>query len=159
MSKPEVRQGGGVGVGVVLAAACAASGCAGPRGPLAETPVMAFVATAKPAEARSFYEGKLGFVFLEEDPYAMVFDTGGTVLRVQKIPGHAPVKFTVLGWNTPDIRATVAKLADAGVAVERFEWMKEQDATGVATFPNGDKVAWFRDPDGNTLSLAQMAKK
>lgn len=119
---------------------------------------MAFAVTADSPGCRAFYEGKLGFAFVEEDEYAVVFNANGTILRLQKAKAHTPAMYTVLGWKTSDIRATVAKLGSAGVKVERFEWMSIQDASGVATFANGDKVAWFKDPDGNVLSVAQLAR-
>jgi catechol 2,3-dioxygenase-like lactoylglutathione lyase family enzyme len=117
---------------------------------------MAFATTRDPTACRAFYEGALGLRVLTDDPMALVLDSGGTIIRIQKIPSHEPEQFTVLGWTTPDIRATVARLNTAGVAIERYEWMSMQDQSGVATFPGGDMVAWFKDPDGNILSAAQL---
>ena len=142
-------------------------GCADPRqeikmthkpetGPLREAAVMAFAVVRDANAARAFYEQTLGLSVLEDDPQALVLSSGGTVIRLQKGPNHEPARYTVLGWNVPNIRATAARLRDAGVRLERYEWMTFQDDTCIATFPNGDMVAWFKDPDGNILSIAQL---
>ncbi len=122
---------------------------------LGDCPMMAFVATRDGARARAFYEGKLGLRFVSDDPSAIVFDVGGTMLRVQKVEKLAPAQYTVLGWKVPDIASAIAGLARSGVVFERYGFF-EQDELGVWTSPSGAKVAWFKDPDGNTLSLTQM---
>ena len=80
----------------------------------------------------------------------------GVMLRISKVAEFTPVQNTVLGWECSDIRATVTSLQHKGVAFERYPNMG-QDESGIATFPGGDKVAWFKDPDGNVLSLSQHA--
>ena len=65
-----------------------------------------------------------------------------------------PAPFTILGWQVTEIEKTVAGLQAKGVAFERFGFF-EQDSLGIWTAPTGDKVAWFKDPDGNVLSLSQ----
>jgi catechol 2,3-dioxygenase-like lactoylglutathione lyase family enzyme len=118
--------------------------------------VMAFVATAKPAQARAFYEGVLGLTFMEDSPFALVFDLDGTVLRIHKMDRVAPTPYTALGWQVSNIWEAVRELTDAGVTFERFENMP-QDSMGVWATPDGSAVAWFKDPDGNMLSLAQLS--
>jgi catechol 2,3-dioxygenase-like lactoylglutathione lyase family enzyme len=119
--------------------------------------VMGFVASANPEEAARFYGDVLGLTPVHEDDFSIVFALhSGQVLRVQKVPNHQPVPFTVFGWQVEDIAATAEMLAASGVQFENFGF-PGQDASGICTFPNGDKVAWFKDPDGNTLSLAQIA--
>ena len=115
--------------------------------------IMAFVATARPEEARSFYEGVLGLRFVEDSPYALVFDANGITLRVQKVEAVAVAPYTALGWSVGDIAATIRALQKKGVRFERYEGL-EQDELGVWS-SGAAKVAWFKDPDGNTLSLAQ----
>lgn len=127
-------------------------------GSLAGESVMAFAVTRDTAACRAFYEGKLGLRFIVEDQYALVLESAGTIIRIQKMATHEPRPYTVLGWRVTDIGASVARLVAAGVKFERYDWMKEQDESGIATFPNGDKVAWFKDPDGNILSLAQLVR-
>ena len=91
----------------------------------------------------------------ERTDFACVFDSGGTMLRVTAVPAVAQPGYTVLGWRVPDITATVRELTGRGVTVLRFDGMA-QDEDGIWTTPGGDRVAWFADPDGNTLSLTQF---
>ena len=123
---------------------------------LAEASVITFVATAKPEEARAFYEGVLGLTFVEDTPFALVFDLHGVMLRIQKVPSVVSTAHTALGWQVADIAAAVKELTEAGVTFERFEAMP-QDDLGIWSTPDGSAVAWFKDPDGNTLSVAQLA--
>jgi catechol 2,3-dioxygenase-like lactoylglutathione lyase family enzyme len=116
--------------------------------------VVAFVATRDPERARRFYEGVLGLRLVADEPFALVFDAHGTTLRVQKVQELVPARHTVLGWLVPDIAAAVRGLAAGGVAFERFPGLP-QDDLGVCAFPGGGRVAWFKDPDGNTLSLTE----
>jgi catechol 2,3-dioxygenase-like lactoylglutathione lyase family enzyme len=117
--------------------------------------VVAFVATSRPAEARIFYEDVLGLRFVSDEPFALVFDANGTELRVTKVERSTPQSFTVLGWSVPDVRAAVQGLKAPGVQFERYEGMG-QDDDGVWQSPGGAKVAWFKDPDGNLLSLSGL---
>ena len=122
---------------------------------LGSADLMAFVATRDPAAARSFYGDTLGLRLISDDSFALVFDANGTELRVQKVSEPAPLSYTVLGWKVTDIRAMVARLAVKGVRFESYEWLP-QDEDGVWTAPDGTRVAWFKDPDGNLLSLTQF---
>ena len=122
---------------------------------LGESPLVAFVATKDGARARHFYEKTLGLELISDDPYALVIDAYGTLLRIQKVGMLRPQPFTVLGWRVTDMGATVDALAGRGVEFERFEGM-DQDERGVWISPSGARVAWFKDPDGNTLSLTEM---
>lgn len=118
--------------------------------------LMAFVATTDGERARGFYRDLLGLRLVSEDPYALVFDANGTTLRVARVEARQPPPYTVLGWIVKDIRAMVQALTAKGVVFERFPGMG-QDDLGVCTFPGGSHVAWFKDPDGNTLSLTESA--
>ena len=117
--------------------------------------VVAFVATSRPDEAKSFYEEALGLRLLTDDAFAVVFDANGVMLRVQKVQENTPPPYTVLGWDVIDIRVTVEELSGRGVRFERYEWLG-QDEAGVWAAPSGARIAWFKDPDGNTLSLTQF---
>ena len=117
--------------------------------------IIAFVATAKPAEAMPFYRDVLGLRLVEETRFALVFAAHGTMLRVTPVPDHKPLGHTVLGWKVADIAGKVAALTAEGVAFARFPPLV-QDEGGVWSSPDGNKVAWFRDPDGNLLSLTQF---
>jgi len=122
----------------------------------ADTEAMHFVATARPDDALAFYRDVLNLQLVEDSPFALVFNTGGRSLRVQKARETVmPAPTTVLGWNVADIRAEIDELTGKGVAFTRFDGLP-QDDDGVWTSPPGHKIAWFRDPDGNNLSLTQF---
>jgi len=117
--------------------------------------LIAFVATSKPAISRTFYRDTLGLPLLSEDGFALVFDANGTTLRVSIVKELRPAGYTVLGWEVPDIAAAAHRLQQAGVALERYPGMG-QDEQGIWRSPGGAAVAWFKDPDGNTLSITQF---
>ena len=116
---------------------------------------MAFVATSKPARARRFYRDTLGLRLLNEDEFALAFDAHGTMLRVTVVNEVVSAEYTVLGWQVPDIAAAVQRLKTAGVGLQRYPGMG-QDERGIWTSPSGARIAWFKDPDGNTLSITQF---
>ena len=122
---------------------------------LAGAPLIAFLATVDAARARVFYETTLGLKLVEDSPFAVVFDANGTLLRIQKVERFTPHPFTSLGWSVDDIAATIRDLARKGVAVTRYPGM-DHDADGVWTSPSGARIAWFKDPDGNLLSLTEF---
>ena len=117
--------------------------------------VSAFVSTKDGARALAFYQGVLGLPLVKDDPGALVFEVHGTMLRVQRVKEVLVAPYTVLGWNVPDIHKAVEQLSARGVVFERFGFFV-QDAAGVWKAPDGTQVAWFKDPDGNLLSLAQF---
>ena len=123
-------------------------------GVLEKAAVAAFIASAKIAEARDFYENMLGLTFISDDEYALVFDANGTSLRIQKVAEVEPKQYTSLGWHVDDISAAVNALVAKGVRFERYDFMRP-DELGIVTFPGGARVAWFKDPDGNLLSIDQ----
>ena len=115
---------------------------------------MAFVSTTNADRARAFFRDTLGLRLVSEDNFALVFDSNGAPLRVALAKEIHPAQYTVLGWMVEDIRATVTQLTKAGVKFEIFGFFK-QDELGIWAAPNGDQVAWFKDPDGNILSVSQ----
>lgn len=121
---------------------------------LGTTNIMAFVPTTDFDKARAFYEGVLGLKFLTNDGFAMVLDANGIMLRIAKAPDFKPLPFTILGWQVSEIESTVAAMHARGVQFERYGFLP-QDEAGIWTAPSGDRVAWFKDPDGNTLSVSQ----
>lgn len=122
---------------------------------LSNSKVVTFVATSAPDRTKGFYERTLGLRFIAEDAFAIVFDANGVMLRVQKVEIHTPANYTVLGWDVSNIHTQVKELMSRGVRFEQYEWL-EQDEFGVWTAPSGAKIAWFKDPDGNVLSLTQF---
>ena len=118
--------------------------------------LIAFVATTDLSRARTFYAGTLGLPLLTQDQYACAFDAHGTILRVTATADFARPSHTVLGWKVADIAVATGDLTSRGVTFLRVDGL-QQDQHGAWTTPSGDKVAWFKDPDGNTLSLTEFA--
>jgi catechol 2,3-dioxygenase-like lactoylglutathione lyase family enzyme len=124
------------------------------RSRLGSRKLVAFVATAAPAKAKKFYRDTLGLRLVDENPFALVFDAHGTMLRVTQVEKVVVAGYTVLGWQVPDLADMVMRLKKAGVRFQRYDGMG-QDKLGIWQSPSGAKVAWFTDPDGNTLSVTE----
>ena len=116
--------------------------------------LTSLLASAQPERAKQFYRDTLGLRLVSDDQFAIVFDCLGVQLRIQKVETLRPHAFTSLGWQVPSIRRSVSALAKRGIVFERYGLM-EQDELGVWKAPSGAKVAWFKDPDGNLLSLTE----
>lgn len=123
---------------------------------LGDSDFIAFVATAQAEKAREFYVDTLGLELVADEPQALVLRGNGRLLRIQKVSDVPRPVGTVFGWRVEDIAGKVRELSDNGVTFEQYEGLP-QDKLGIATFPNRDKVAWFLDPDGNILSLSELA--
>jgi predicted enzyme related to lactoylglutathione lyase len=121
---------------------------------LGDADLMAFVPVSEMARARQFYEGTLGLEVRQADDYGCMLSANGTTVRLARVDDFARPAFTVLGWQVPSIEATVAALTAAGVTMHRYEGMGQDDA-GIWAAPSGDRVAWFPDSEGNTLSVTQ----
>ena len=121
---------------------------------LTSNPVIAFIPTSDGDRARTFYEQKLGLRFVSDDSFAIVMDCQGTMLRIARVGEFKPHPFTILGWQVEDIDTTAEVMTSNGIQFSRFPGL-EQDEAGVWTAPNGARVAWFKDPDGNILSISQ----
>jgi catechol 2,3-dioxygenase-like lactoylglutathione lyase family enzyme len=124
---------------------------------LKSRPIIAIVATTDPNRAKRFYAGTLGLRLVSEDGFALAFDAGGTMLRVAIVKTLRPAGYTVLGWIVPDIDRAVRDLVKRGVVFQRYEGMP-QDDLGIWSSPGGARVAWFADPDSNTLSLTELPR-
>jgi catechol 2,3-dioxygenase-like lactoylglutathione lyase family enzyme len=120
---------------------------------LASSRMVGFVPTKDAIKARAFYEGKLGFEFLSDDMFALVVQAGESKIRIAKGAEFSPMHYTILGWEVSNIDAVVDWLTKRGVTFEKYPFVK--DERGIWTAPNGDKVAWFKDPDGNVLGISQ----
>lgn len=121
------------------------------------TSLVAFVPSLDHKKARSFYEDVLGLRFISQDQLALVLDANGITLRVtnvSSVPEFKPAPCTILGWQVPDVKKVVRGLQARGVRFERYDGMKHDDL-GIWAAPSGSKVAWFKDPDGNVLSVTQ----
>jgi catechol 2,3-dioxygenase-like lactoylglutathione lyase family enzyme len=123
--------------------------------PLRNADVVAFAPTRDFQPALKFYQATLDLPLLSRDDFALLFEAGGTRIRVAKVEKFEPAPFTILGWRVTDIQRTVAWLAGRGVLFERYDGLK-QDPAGIWQAPSGAQVAWFKDPDGNVLSVVQQ---
>jgi catechol 2,3-dioxygenase-like lactoylglutathione lyase family enzyme len=123
---------------------------------LDDAAVIAFLPSTDLDRSRRFFVDLLGLPLVEVTPFACVLRVGPTMVRVTKVDRLRPQPFTVFGFQVADIRASAGRLAGAGVVFLRYDGMG-QDDDGVWATPDGDQVAWFQDPDGNTLSLTQFA--
>ena len=123
---------------------------------LASSTLQTIVLTSRIAEAEKFYSGVLGLPLNGESHGALIYHVGGSDLRVSPVPETQPSAHTVLGFAVPNLRAIVELLKQRGVSLERIAGLTH-DSTGILTTPDGAKVAWFRDPDGNLLSMVQYA--
>ncbi len=116
--------------------------------------VMGFIPTTDAVRARGFYEDVLGLRFVSDDPFALVVESQGTLIRIAKLNELTPAPYTILGWQVSDIEQEVQTLHARGVTFRLYPGMNQTDL-GVWTAPGGSKIAWFQDPDGNLLSLSQ----
>jgi catechol 2,3-dioxygenase-like lactoylglutathione lyase family enzyme len=121
---------------------------------LGSTNIVAFVPITDAEKARAFYQGILGLRFVKDDGFALVFEANGIMVRAAKMKEVKTAQFTILGWQVSDIENVVRALQKKGVHFEIFGFFK-QDELGIWTAPTGDRVAWFKDPDGNILSVSQ----
>ena len=121
---------------------------------IAEGKMTGFLITTDYEKAREFYERKLGFEFVSLDQFALVVQVGGHHIRITKSTKFTPLQSTVLGWEVNDVEAAVKWLASRGVTTEKYPFVPDKKL-GIWDAPGGGKVAWFKDPDGNVLSLSQ----
>ena len=121
---------------------------------MSSSKIVGFVPTKDGQKARAFYEGKLEFQFVSDDQFALVVRAGETTIRIAKAQDFTPAPYTVLGWEVQDIEAIVRWLPQRGVAFEKYPFVQDREL-GIWTTPGGDRVAWFKDADGNVLSLHQ----
>jgi catechol 2,3-dioxygenase-like lactoylglutathione lyase family enzyme len=115
--------------------------------------MVGFLTTTDYEKARAFYEGKLGFKFVSLDQFALALRAGENMIRISKSEAFKPTQGTVLGWEADDLRATVLWLKSRGVDSEKYAFIEDQEL-GIWSAPSGDQVAWFKDPDGNVLSVS-----
>ena len=119
--------------------------------------MVGFIPTRDGDAARVFYEKKVGLRFISDDQFAVVFQSGANIIRIARTGSFTPAPFTILGWESSDIERDVRDMTARGVVFERYDYMGPQDDLGIWTSPSGAKIAWFKDPDGNTLSITQAS--
>lgn len=116
--------------------------------------IIGFIPTKNAERARSFYQDMLGLRFLSDDSFAIAMDSNGIMVRLVRMEQFTPAPYTILGWQVEDLSSTVKALAADGLVFQRYSFLK-QDEDGIWTAPEGARVAWFQDPDGNLLSFSQ----
>jgi catechol 2,3-dioxygenase-like lactoylglutathione lyase family enzyme len=121
---------------------------------LATNKMIGFVITKDSKQARKFYEETLGFKYVSQDKFALVMKTDENMIRISEVKDAVPAQHTILGWEVTQIERLAVYLKERGVSFEKYPWM-EHNELGIWTAPSGDKVAWFKDPDGNVLSISQ----
>lgn len=121
--------------------------------PLNDQEIISFLATSNVKESRSFFE-KIGLELVEETEFAVVYAGANGQLRIQKVEEFTPHPYTVLGWKVDAIETAVGELMKKGVIFEKYDRLS-QDFNAIWTSPSGAKIAWFKDPDGNLISLTQ----
>lgn len=124
---------------------------------LSSAKLVGFLFTNDYERSKAFFVERLGFEFKELTPFALVLALGGHTFRIVKIPNFTPARATVMGWEVDDLDATLGWLAERGVSTEKFPFAQDQ-INGVWTAPDGTRIAWFKDPDGNVLSLSAHAR-
>jgi len=123
---------------------------------LASAKMIGFLFTTDYEKTKEFFVDKLGFQFVSQDQYGLVMRCGGNIIRVARLPNFTPLQATVLGWEVSEIEKVVDRLKEHGIVPEKYPFMKDAE---VFTFPTGDKVCWFKDPEGNILSVSEHAWK
>lgn len=123
---------------------------------LASSTLQTIVWTSRIPEAEKFYGEVLGLRFKARSHDALVYDVGGSDLRIWSVPSTQPSAHSVLGFAVLDVRTAVESLTERGIRFERIAGFSH-DSIGILTTPDGSRVAWFRDPDGNLLSIVQYA--
>lgn len=123
----------------------------------ASAKIIAFLQVNDRAAARGFFVDQLGLLYVSEDPHALELESSGTRIRISENKDHVPARGTALGWEVVNIVEAVAGLQTKGIEFEKFGF-PGQDERGIWTAPSGDKVAWFKDPSGNIISVSQHLK-
>lgn len=122
---------------------------------LSSCKLMGFLTTRDYDRAKKFFVDVLGFKFVSHDQFALVVETDNNMIRIVEIKEAVPAPYTVLGWEVQSIDEVAGWLQQRGVVFEKYPWMQEQ----IWTAPGGDRVAWFKDPDGNVLSISQHVNR
>jgi catechol 2,3-dioxygenase-like lactoylglutathione lyase family enzyme len=117
--------------------------------------MIGFIPTRDGDAARDFYEKKVGLRFISDDQFAVVFQSGENMIRISRAGSFTPAPYTILGWQSSNIERDVRDMSARGITFESYDYMGAQDELGIWTAPGGAKIAWFKDPDGNTLSISQ----
>ena len=127
--------------------------------PLSDHEVRASIAVSDIQRAVAFYEGRLGLKALQSGPSAQIVNGsriygsgGGPALNVYQSGSAGTSAATLATWYVHDIEQVVGELTTAGVEFARYDEI-EHDDKGITARAGGGRIAWFRDPDGNTFAI------
>ena len=123
---------------------------------LTNSKLQTIIWTADIGKAEHFYTHILGLTYVRKSHGALVYCVNGGELRVSPVPTTSPTEHTVLGFSVNDIQTVVSQLEAQGITLERFPKFPHNE-NGILIIPGGDQVAWFRDLDGNLLSVVEYA--
>jgi|SRR5450432_3615742 hypothetical protein len=114
---------------------------------------VGIICTKDRVRATAFYRDILGLILTAEDNFAAHFDINGVSLRVSTVRDWTAHQHTVFGFRVPDVTQTVKALREKGVTFNTYKGFTH-DELGIITVPGtSSQVAWFKDPDGNVLSV------
>lgn len=107
-------------------------------------------------KAKKFYSEILGLE-VKDDPMGIVelHTQGNNPVMIYPKPNHEPATFTVLNFPVENIEKTVDELIAKGIVFEQYEGEIKMNKKGISTNPHGPKIAWFKDPAGNILSVLE----
>lgn len=126
---------------------------------LSDAPVCAVIGVKDQEKAREFYEGKLGLKPDEsmKDAGGVLYDCGmGSKMLVYKTEFGGTNKATAVSWKVDDINTEMSELRSKGVEFEDYDMPGLKTENGLAS-GDGMKSAWFKDPDGNILSMMEAS--
>jgi predicted enzyme related to lactoylglutathione lyase len=108
-------------------------------------------------KAKTFYSEVLGLE-VKDNPMGVIelHIEGGNHIIIYPKPNHVPATFTILNFTVDDIEKAVDALIAKGIAFEQYEGEIKTDEKGISRNPNGPKIAWFKDPAGNILSVLEQ---
>lgn len=122
---------------------------------LSQSTIIAVIAVQDIVTAREFYEDILGLELIDESPEGILYKSGDGRLLLYESPNGGQNPATSAAWVVDDVEACVDELKDKGISFEHYDDMPVEWQGDLAV--SGDmKSAWFKDPDGNILSVGNM---
>ena len=106
-------------------------------------------------KAKAFYSKTLGLDVTDNPMGLIELRIAGNAIMVYPKPNHEPATFTILNFPVDDVEKAVDELKAKGVVFEQYEGEIKTNEKGISVSPAGPKIAWFKDPAGNILSVLQ----
>jgi len=120
--------------------------------------IHATLATSDTERAKRWFSEKLGWEPAEEFEGFLKYHLGPSAFSVYETPSAGTAKNTVMYWVVASVADEVARLRGRGVTFEEYDFGEIKTVGGVMTYPNGGQTAWFKDADGNILSLVESSE-